>query len=221
MDRWYELINYLDMIAAWAQVIITFIALCAGLNYLNQHRNKIKIEREHRFAEKMIELIYAIDSQMEELFKDKILDSPEWKEEAKRIDEITEGFTLLGYPEMRYYYRRHLVVKANKEIVYGKIIALNKELALYIGYFDDHRLNFNRQRMFFTAKALIDWTVETFPRLMQEEKGSTNEFIKYFFETIVPKFPDTMYVQSPQVKSYEIYRDKLTELIFNIFKDKN
>lgn len=217
-ERWMFIYHGMQAWSSVIQALAAIIAVYAGLKYVHQHKTKLRIEREHRFAEKMIELIYAIDLQMSELFNDKTLDKPEWKEEVKRIDEITDGFTILGYHQMRYFYRRHLAVKANQEIVWPKIISLSKELNLYIGYFEGSGLSFRKTRMIFAAKGILDWAVKTFPKLMADKRESTEEFIIYFFKTIVPKFPDTMYVQTPYVISYEKNRDKLTEMVFKILE---
>ena len=47
MDRWQELINYLDMTAAWVQVIISAFAIIIAMDYLGQHAKKAKIERRY------------------------------------------------------------------------------------------------------------------------------------------------------------------------------
>ncbi|WP_192346361.1 hypothetical protein [Algoriphagus sp. Y33] len=187
--------------------------------YLPQHKEKLTIERNHRFAEKMIEIIYKIDSEMSELFKDKILERPEWQNDVKKVNELTDGFAILGYPQIRYLYMRHLAVKANKEITWGKVNSLSSELALYLGYFENRGMQFHKPRMIIAAKALIDWTVDTFPKLMREEFDTTKEFIDYFFSEINSKFPDTMYVKTPFVEGYEKHRDMLTEEVFKILEN--
>ncbi|SEG37310.1 hypothetical protein [Algoriphagus boritolerans] len=44
MDRWKELINYLDMSAEWVQVILAGFALYLAWNYLGQHDEKVRVE---------------------------------------------------------------------------------------------------------------------------------------------------------------------------------
>lgn len=224
-ERWNE---FYQLMETWLSL---FTALFTGFSvyvvwkgyklakeYKEQHEVKLKVERNHRFAEKMIQLLHEIDTLMSELFNDKVLYSPEWQKEVKRVDELTDGFILIGYPKIRYFYRRHLAVKANRDTVWAKIMALNQELIMYIGYFEDERMTNYRGRMIFAAKDLIEWIVVTFPKLMKEDQGPTDKYLENFESNIAPKFPDTMYVQVPMVEKYCSYRDRLTELVFGILK---
>lgn len=190
------------MTAEWAQVLIGAVALVWGWKYLSQHKRKVKLERDYRFAEKMIQLLHEMDALMSELFNEKILHSPEWQEEVKKIDELTDVFTLMGYPKFRYFYMRHLAVKANKDAVWVRMMALNRELIMYIGYFEDEKMTIYRRRMIFKAKAIIDWIVVSFSQLMKEDLGNTEESLQYFDKEIESVFPDTMYHQVPLVKDY-------------------
>lgn len=47
MDRWTELINFLNMTADWIQVIFTFFGILIALGYLRQHAEKVKLERSY------------------------------------------------------------------------------------------------------------------------------------------------------------------------------
>lgn len=60
MEKWQELINYMNMTAEWLQVIIAGFALYTGLNYLEDHRKKIKEERKIQLIMELKKDLYLL-----------------------------------------------------------------------------------------------------------------------------------------------------------------
>ncbi|MDR7131647.1 hypothetical protein J2X69_004011 [Algoriphagus sp. 4150] len=61
MEKWEMIIAYLQLSAVWVQVIIAFIAVFAGLKYLDQHKKKVRIERNALWVEKIIQTYFEIE----------------------------------------------------------------------------------------------------------------------------------------------------------------
>lgn len=72
MERWQELISYLNMTAEWAQVLIGAAALGFGAFEIRRHREKVKLERNSQLSEKIIQNLYNIENSLQEIFNSNI-----------------------------------------------------------------------------------------------------------------------------------------------------
>ncbi|MDF2157290.1 hypothetical protein [Algoriphagus sp. CAU 1675] len=225
MDFCQSLISNSNIITTWIQsfaalasVTLLFKGYLIAKNFRNEHKEKIRIEREHRFAEKILELMKKIDLEMNSLFDTKILETQEGRHEVQRINQLTDPCTLQGITKIRYYYLRHIAVKLNKPHKWPLILSIFREMELFIEYFESKSMSESKVRMIFACKAIIEWIEDTFLILANEKFGTLDEYLQHFEINIIHNFPDTMLVKSPFIDRYQKYRDKLTKEVFNILK---
>ncbi|WBL42403.1 hypothetical protein PBT90_20375 [Algoriphagus halophytocola] len=136
MDRWQELINYLNMIAEWIQVIFTGVGLILAFGYLRQHAKKVRLERSYSLVHGCMVKISKYVGQYHLFYKQSA--APRYKVMLKEtspveaIDEIYDKY---------YELKRDLVdidllnFEIDAEI---KLISNSRITALWVDLLDKH-----------------------------------------------------------------------------------
>lgn len=95
MDRWEFLINYIEMIVDFGQLILTGAAVYLAWDYLNQHSEKLSLERKRLAAENGLRALIKMDQVMQTFFSAVVIKA---HEDFQKIVDLSnapwEGLTL-------------------------------------------------------------------------------------------------------------------------------
>lgn len=144
------------------QTVIFFITFKYGLRYIDQHKEKSKLDSDDRYAKLLIEAL----AKYHLIFRFILDKKPNLgdKKEAERINRDIAGFS--GDKRKAYLNLRSILPVFRRNIMEREIISLSSKMMAYARIINDETLNDYITSVEFTADLILD----EFRDLMQEAK---------------------------------------------------
>lgn len=175
MDRWQELIDYLNMVAEWIQVVFAGFALYLAWNYLKQHNEKLSLESKRYSAENGLKSLMKIHQTLNNFFHRGIQISSSNFEVEKNL--IKEEYSHIGLRDidwvvkMLFYHKSFL---ENYKIFKNDLENHKYELATYGNILKDLAFENNYNNLLKAIMNLEDFMILTFPNQLKIDNSIQN-----------------------------------------------
>lgn len=220
MENWLTKGNFMDKTLSilykiasepqWWQVIISSLILIKAWTYLNDHKKKVKVERQRISIEESLRAMYKVDQTIKGLFYDyDVKSSEEYKKEVEWINSFSKPFALEGFSEINSFLKIQLCYSYKVQLTIKAIRDSESNLLLNLELVDNYELEEAGRNYIDVCASIMSFVSQDFVSELKNSKNATE-----FYNDLVAKFPINLNDDSkPLIKEYNhisfILREKM------------